>query len=94
MKSTKSTPSLITKNGHKMNPLTLEPGGYNMKLELSNGDVNYARNVKSPYQYIVATVTELLLEGVVNISKATVAATGELIYENGKFASKFNGRGK
>lgn len=90
MKKRKTTSSLITRNGHRVNPMTLEPGGYNMKLEFSDGSVEYTRNTKSPYHYIITTVTNILMKGCVNLSKATVSGTGELVYENGKFTKKFS----
>ena len=93
MKSTKSTSSLITRNGRKMNPLTLEEGGYNLKIEISDGEINYLPNIKSPYHYIATTLSNLLLEGK-NIIRATVASTGELVYESGSFTRKFNRGGK
>ena len=93
MKSTKSTSSLITRNGHIMNELTLEPGGYNLKMEYSDGEVKYTNNTKSPYHYIATTLANLLLEGR-NIIRATVASTGELVYESGSFTRKFDRSGK
>ena len=93
MKSTKSTSSLITRNGHKMNALTLEEGGYILKMEYSDGSTQYTKNTKSPYHYIATTLSNLLLEGR-NIIRATVASTGELVYESGSFTRKFNRGGK
>lgn len=93
MKSTKSTSSLITRNGHKMNPLTLKEGGYNLKMEYSDGEIAYTNNTKSPYRYIVTTLAELLLEGR-NINRVTVASTGELVYDSNGFTKKFNISGK
>ena len=93
MKSTKSPSSLITRNGHKMNKLTLEPGGYNLKMEYSDGEITYTNNTKSPYHYIATTLANLLLEGR-NIIRASVASTGELVYASGSFTRKFDRSGK
>ncbi len=93
MKSTNSTSSLITRNGHTMNALTLEPGGYILKIECSDGSIQYTKNTKSPYRYIVTTLAELLLEGR-NINRVSVASTGELVYDSNGFTTKFNRSGK
>ena len=93
MKSTNSTSSLITRNGHTMNPLTLEEGGYILKIECSDGSIQYTKNTKSPYRYIVTTLAELLLEGR-EITRVSVASTGELVYESGLFTKKFDRSGK
>ena len=93
MKSTKSTSSLITRNGYKMNPMTLEEGGYMLKMEYSDGEIKYTQNTKSPYHYIATTLSNLLLQGR-NIIRATVASTGELVYESGSFTRKFDRSGK
>ena len=90
MKRKKTPSSLITRNGHKMNALTLDEGGYNIKLEKSDGSTQYVHNIKLPFYYINQTVTNLLLSGSVNITRATVTGTGELIYENGRFSNKFD----
>ena len=93
MKSTKSTSSLITRNGHKMNPMTLKEGGYILKMEYSDGSTQYTQNTKFPYNYITTTLAKLLLEGR-NIIRATVASTGELVYASGSFTKKFDRSGK
>lgn len=93
MKSTNSTSSLITRNGRKMNPLTLKEGGYNLRIEYSDGEIAFTTNTKSPYRYIVTTLSELLLEGR-NINKVTVTKTGELVYDSNGFTKKFNTGGK
>ena len=93
MKSTKTTSSLITRNGHKMNPLTLKEGGYNLKMEYSDGSIQYTNNTKSPYRYIVTTLADLLLEGR-NINRVTLTSTGELVYDSNGFTKKFNVSGK
>lgn len=93
MKSTNSTPSLITRNGRKMNKLTLEPGGYNLRIEYSDGEIAFTSNTKSPYRYIVTTLGEVLLEGR-NINRVTVTSTGELVYDSNGFTKKFNTGGK
>ena len=93
MKSTNSTSSLITRNGHKMNPLTLKEGGYNLKIEYSDNEIAYTNNTKSPYRYIVTTLAEVLLEGR-NINRVSVASTGELVYDSNGFTKKFNTSGK
>ena len=93
MKSTKSTSSLITRNGYKMNPMTVREGGYILKMGYSDGTTQYTQNTKSPYHYIATTLSKILLEGR-NIIRATVASTGELVYASGSFTKKFDRSGK
>lgn len=70
---------MLTKKGYRVHPWTLISGGYSLKVELSNGRVNYTRNTKKPLIYIKQILKEE------NVHMVTDNKTGHVYYQDGIF---------
>jgi hypothetical protein len=76
-----------TKNLYELNPLSKVPGGYHLFIKLSNGALQNAHNIKSPFHYVKTVISRVAKEGL-SVSRVTTAGD-EVVFTNGEFTPDF-----
>jgi hypothetical protein len=76
-----------TKNTYELNPLSKIPGGYHLFIKLSNGALQNAHNIKSPFHYVKTIIATAALEGL-SVSRV-ITASDEVVFADGEFTPEF-----